>query len=87
MKSFCIDRFEGEYAVCQTEQGEWFQISKSQLPSQAKESHWIFEDGQGICHVDWEKTRKQKSHTRMLLNRLFSTKKDAVPPDGAPSSK
>ena len=65
-----IDRFESDYAVCETENKEYINIPKSELPKGIKE-------GDVVCsidnewHIDEATTRERKEKIKNKLNSLF----------------
>lgn len=59
-----IDRFEGEYAVVETDLGKYVNIPKVLLPK-AKEGDTI------KIEIDKEDTNKRKEHIGELLDNLF----------------
>ncbi len=65
MKTLIIDRFEGEYAVCETEQGTFADISVLALPEEADEGDVIY------ISVDKSQSEKRRQHINRLADRLF----------------
>ena len=71
MMKVIIDRFEGVYAVCETENKEYINILKSELPKGIKE-------GDVVCcidnewHVDEAITQERKEKIKNKLNSLFA---------------
>lgn len=58
---FIVDRFEGEFAVCEDEQRNIHRIKKEQLSDQIKEGDCIcWKDNQYVVDVDATKKRKEK---------------------------
>lgn len=67
---FVIDRFEGEFAVLEDENGSFQNIKKSLLPQNAKESDCvIFKDGKYT--ISKEKTESLKQEIDDLMEDLF----------------
>ena len=67
---FVIDRFEGEFAVLENEDGGFQNIKKSLLPQNAKESDCvIFKDGKYT--ISKEKTESLKQEIDDLMEDLF----------------
>ena len=65
-----IDRFESVYAVCETEDKEYINIPKSELPKGIKEADVV------CCidsewHIDETTTRERKEKIKNKLNSLF----------------
>ena len=75
MRYYCIDRFEGDYAVCENEEGGYENILANLLPPDAKESDWFSLSDDGIYRLEPERTTKQREKAKKLLEQLFS--KDA----------
>ena len=64
-----IDRFEGEYAILETDAG-FEQVALAALPDGAKEGDFIvFENGS--YRIDNHATQKQRVRTRELLDTIF----------------
>lgn len=65
-----IDRFEGDYAVCEKEDRIMIDIEKSKLPSYAKEGDVIvLIDGK--YSIDLEETNKRKKEIKKLMDDLW----------------
>ena len=73
--TFSIDRFEGNFAICENKQtGQMQSIPKSELPSDISEGDIIkFENGKYI--LDIEATNKEKQEIKNLVDNLFKRKK------------
>ena len=63
--NFTIDRFEGVFAVVETEKGDFFDIPKAFLPEGAKEG-----DVFSVIKNENE-TSARKKHIDNLMNELF----------------
>ncbi len=60
-----IDRFEGEWCVCEYEAGKTLDIPCDLLPKDAKE-------GDTLCiSIDRTETKTQKEYAEQLRKRLF----------------
>ena len=72
--SFSIDRFEGEFAVCENrETGEFVNIPKSELPEGCKPGSILkFENGKYV--LDIEKTKKEQEIVKNMVSNLFKKK-------------
>lgn len=72
--SFSIDRFEGNFAVCENLQThEMINIEKSLIPKNCKTGDIIvFADGKYI--LDENQTKKEKEEIKNLVNNLFKRK-------------
>ncbi len=69
MGRFCIDRFEGELAVCEAEDGSFVTIAKSLLPPQAREGDCLLEEN-GQLLPDPAETQRRRSQVAERLRRL-----------------
>ena len=65
MRKLIIDRFEGDFAVCETEALEFIDIPKAALPSGAKEGDVL------TISLDKEETESRKEKIEGLMNSLF----------------
>ena len=65
-----IDRFEGVYAVCETENKEYINIPKSELPQGIKEGD-VLNCINDKWNIDTATTKERKEKIRNKLNRLF----------------
>lgn len=67
---YIIDRFEGEFAVCERKDEQMIQIAKKELPEQAKEGDiLICKDGKYT--IDYQKTRDRKKEIEDLTKDLW----------------
>lgn len=73
--TFSIDRFEGEFAVCEDrETGEFINIPKSELPKNSKEGSILkFENGK--YYLDIKETKNEQAKIKDLVDNLFKRKK------------
>jgi hypothetical protein len=65
-----IDRFEGDYAVCEKENREMIDIKKDILPKEAKENDVLDIEGDKII-IDIEETKKRKKDIEELTKDLW----------------
>lgn len=65
-----IDRFEGEYAVCEKEDGNMINIAKSKLPSASREGDVLIMEGNDI-RIDAKDTRSREKRIRKLMDDLW----------------
>lgn len=65
-----IDRFEGKYAVCETEKRKMINIEKSKLPFTAKEGDVIFKEN-GKYIIDVNNTKEREKTIQSLMDELF----------------
>ena len=65
-----IDRFEGNYAVCEQDNGIMINILKDKIPPEAKEGD-ILEVNGDIITIDHSKTAKRKKSIENLTKDLW----------------
>jgi translation initiation factor 6 (eIF-6) len=67
---YIIDRFEGDLAVCEAEDGKMVEIEKSKLPENAEVGDVIILEN-GHFLVNKEETDKRRKEIEDLMNELF----------------
>ncbi|MFO7296196.1 MAG: DUF3006 domain-containing protein [Caldicoprobacter sp.] len=74
MKKVIIDRFEGDFAVCEDEDRKMINIEKSRLPEDAKEGTVliIMGDKEDDIKVDYAETEARKSRIKRMMDSLFN---------------
>lgn len=65
-----IDRFEGEIAVLEFENGTMQDVTKSKLPPIAKEGDCLIIDDDNIS-IDENETNLRRKNIRKLMDELF----------------
>lgn len=65
-----IDRFEGEYAICEKEDRKMINIEKSKLPDGAKEGDVIVIRDENIV-IDSSTTQERKHRLQKLMDELW----------------
>jgi hypothetical protein len=70
MQRLIIDRFEGDYAVCETEEASFFNINKNILPPDAKEGSVIIINDD-IITIDYDETKNRQERIKKKLENLF----------------
>ncbi|MGN1113585.1 MAG: DUF3006 domain-containing protein [Oscillospiraceae bacterium] len=65
-----IDRFEGDFAVCIDDDGNFTDIDISLLPKNAAEGDMIYCE-QGKYYISEEETKKIKEEIKALEDELF----------------
>jgi hypothetical protein len=65
-----IDRFEGNFAVCEKADRTMINISKEKIPPEAKEGDILIIDGDEI-KIDASGTTKRKKSLDKLMNDLW----------------
>lgn len=65
-----LDRFEGEYAICENEAEEMIRIEKSRLPEGVVEGDVLIVVGDDIV-IDRDETQKRKVRIEKLMGELW----------------
>lgn len=72
MKTLIIDRFEGNFAICEDGDQKFFAIEKAELPAGAAEGDVLnVDDAAGTLSINAEETARRRSKTKKLQNDLF----------------
>lgn len=71
--SYIIDRFEGEYAVCELPSGKHVNFSKRMIPQGAKEGDVLIKQGTNFF-IDQDQTAERRKKIRDLQQRLAQKK-------------
>lgn len=68
---YCIDRIEGETAVCEHwPEGGYVEFKTEEIPAGIKEGD-IFVRRDGFYEIEEELTRKRREEMKNRMNRLF----------------
>lgn len=65
-----IDRFEGEYAVCEDEAGKFIDIPKADIPKGAKEGDILSKADNGY-RIEKAETEAKREEIKKRMNKLF----------------
>ena len=65
-----IDRFEGDYAICQGDDGHMQEIERRKIPKEAQEGDIIVLQGDKIF-IDKEETLKMRDEIEKLMEELY----------------
>lgn len=65
-----IDRFEGEYAICENELEEMIKIDKNKLPAGVSEGDVLILEGEKIA-LDKNETQIRKEKIKKLMEKLW----------------
>ncbi len=68
--SYIIDRFEGEFAICEDENGVMHDIEKALLPANAAAGD-CFKERNGAYVLDSQETARRREAIRRKLNSLW----------------
>lgn len=71
MKRLIIDRFEGNYAICELEDKSTVPVPKYKLPPECKEGECLIQDDEGMYRKDSDAVKIRESRLREKINRLF----------------
>lgn len=71
MRKLIIDRFEGNYAICEDQEKRMFAISLNELPQGAKSGDVLQISDGGELSVDQEETQRRRKKMASLQNKLF----------------
>ena len=69
-KVYIIDRFEGEYAVCEDEGLNFVDIKKDMLPSDAKEGDVIIQNGD-LFTIDLDEVSRRRERIQRKMAKLW----------------
>lgn len=64
-----IDRFEGDYAICQKEDESMTDIPKDKLPKNVKEGDILIIEN-NVIKIDFDATIKRREYLEKLFNEL-----------------
>lgn len=67
---FTIDRFEGNFAVCEKEDGTMININRDKLPKKVKEGDILLVEDDSI-KVDEKATKERKKSIDKLMKDLW----------------
>ena len=67
---YIVDRFEGEFAICEDSNKQMHPIKKTELPSGVKEGDCIRYLEHGYV-IDVEATKERRDRIRKLMSSLF----------------
>lgn len=70
-KKGIIDRFEGEWAIVEMDDGEFLDIPVETLPPEAEEGNVIYIDSDGKVIVSIQETYQRRKKIQDLMNKLF----------------
>ena len=65
-----VDRFEGDYAVCETENRQMINVDKSKLPKDTVEGS-VLVISNGNIIIDYDETEKRRNKINKLMNGLW----------------
>ncbi|NLM42621.1 MAG: DUF3006 domain-containing protein [Clostridiales bacterium] len=68
---YIIDRFEGNYAVCEDENKNMVNIEKDKIPAEATEGHVLIQQGDKYF-IDLDETNRRKEKIQRLMDDLWT---------------
>lgn len=71
MPKLTIDRFEGKYAVCETEDRNQQMLERAMLPPEVKEGDCLEISANGGIKIDKEATFEKREAANILLKSLL----------------
>ena len=71
MRTLTIDRFEGNFAICEDAEGKYFGIELSELPKGAAEGDILDINDEGELSVNAEKTAARRSKMKKKQDELW----------------
>jgi hypothetical protein len=67
-----IDRFEGDFAVCEDDKRRMTHVRRSEIPVQAAEGDCLIADPQKGYVLDAGETARRKARIKDKMDRLFT---------------
>lgn len=66
-----IDRFEGDYAVCETEDRRMINIEKEKIPKNARPGDALLMKEDGSISLDQKETERRKKRIESLMEDMW----------------
>lgn len=73
MKKFIINRFEGSFCVCETEDQSTVNIPKYKLPLDCKEGDYLILNSNGMYQKDNEQMKDKKNSIHKKINKILNS--------------
>jgi len=67
---YIIDRFEGDYAVCEDENKQMVNIERRKIPAEAREGYVLIQQGDRFI-IDIDETNRRKQKIQRLMDELW----------------
>jgi hypothetical protein len=67
-----IDRFEGDFAVCEDENRRMIHVRRSEIPLRAAEGDCLIADPKKGYVLDTDETARRKARIKDKMDRLFT---------------
>lgn len=71
MKTLTIDRFEGNFAICEDKDAKYFGIELAELPQGAKEGDVLEIDEEGVLTINVEETNARRAKIKKKQDALW----------------
>lgn len=71
MKTFVIDRFESNYAICEDEEKAMIKVPKYRLPLECKEGDHLYLDSDNMYQIAKVEQKSAESRLKEKMSRLF----------------
>jgi hypothetical protein len=71
MNKLIVDRFEGNYAICEREDKSMIHVPKYKLPLRCKEGDVLIKNSDGMYQPDTDASALKEKRIREKLNRLL----------------
>ena len=71
MEYVSVDRFEGNFAVCEKEDRTFLNIEREKLPKDVREGSVLRIENSGKISLDLEEEKRRRDEIIKLQNKLF----------------
>lgn len=71
MKRLAVDRFEGNYVICEDNDKKFFAIEKAEAPADVAEGDILRITDDGTVEIDREETARRKKNTKDKQNKVW----------------
>lgn len=71
MKYLIVDRFEGEYTICEDKDKKMFALERNETPEGTKEGDVLAITNEGELYIDKVETEKRRNAVIKKQNSLF----------------
>lgn len=71
MRKYIVDRFEGNYAICEDENNISVNIKRNNLPMETKEGDCLIMKDDGNFYIDLETKERRMQNISKKLDNLF----------------
>lgn len=71
MKTLTIDRFEGNFAICEDKDEKYFGIELSEMPKGAKEGDILEIDDEGVLTINVDATKERRTKMKKKTDSLW----------------